>query len=160
MSDAMIDVVIQRLDRQASLAEDLVGLARSQAACIASGDADQLLELLERRQCAIDELLTIQDELAPLTSEIESKATGSMDLRGEEAAALIETIQLRLEEIAAIDSADRSSLQRRLRELDESRQINDTARTARKVYGVSSTSASGNSSAASTQQPRFTDQKG
>ena len=153
-----LDQLVARLRRQAALADELVELAGGQAACIADGEADRLLSLLEKRQAAIDELLTLQEELTPLTERLQQKSDHFSEPRCVQARSLIELIQMRLAEIAEIDNTDRTALQGRLDELTKEKQLNGTVRTARQAYFNTNTESAKSKTAPA--KPRFTDQQG
>lgn len=147
--------VIARLDKQVDLAESLLAVARGQAGHIAAGNADELLEVLARRQTLIDDLLSAQNDLSPFTEGgADPVRSASKHDRGR-VRARVERIRTALTTVAEIDDADRGSLESRLKTLAAERATNDAARSANDAYRRARSNAP-----TTTTTTRFTDQQG
>lgn len=101
------------LDRQRDLYVELEGLSRTQGEFIETDDSDGLMDVLARRQAIVDQVVALNDELAPFARRWEELAPRlpaahreALRTRFDDVARLVESIQQR-------DDADRRALESR-----------------------------------------------
>ena len=127
---------VARLEEQAAVGHRLAELARSQRELIDSGDAEALINVLHERQAGIHELLDVVELLGPLTEATQHSPEVLSPVQRGHVQELVDSISHDLAEIIDIDTADRApAWEERLRDLSRDRNVNDTARVARKAYG-------------------------
>jgi len=140
----LLDLLEQQRDLYARLSE----LSDQQSELISSGQTDELLNVLSKRQQLVEQLTQINSRLSPYRdhwSEVaERLPAGDRDrLRR-----LLDEVQQLLQRILDRDEQDRVELQSARERVGQQLQKTSRAGTARKAYGHASAT------------PRFTDSQG
>jgi hypothetical protein len=102
----LIDVLV----RQRILVDELSGLAQRQAALIADGRAEHLMELLGRRQTVIDQFTASQSLMADLTRDLDARLRTVTSQQRDLIRSLIASIGDRLADIMKRDEHDQAAL--------------------------------------------------
>lgn len=98
------------LEQQRAMVNELVSLAQSQAALIAAGRTDRLLDLLAKRQAIIDGFTTSQSRLAQLTGGMDERMNGAAPQDRDRIKSLINEIGERLSQVMKRDEEDQKLL--------------------------------------------------
>lgn len=139
------EALIRLLHQQQEFVDQLDRLAGRQAALIADGRCDELLDLLAQRQQVMDQFLDSQDGLARFDQRAPDLDSGSR----QRIASLVESISEGLGRIVRRDEEDRRQLQTSRDRTGSQLASLRTARRAQRAY-VSGGSA----------DPRFADRQG
>jgi hypothetical protein len=122
------------LQQQRAMVDELVTLGQSQAALIAEGRTDRLLDLLAKRQALIDGFTTSQSCLAELSGGLDERMDAAAPHERDRIKMLINEIGERLSQVMKRDEEDqkllRSSRDQVVREMAKL----GTARQARGAY--------------------------
>jgi hypothetical protein len=128
--------LLEILQRQHAMVDDLVALANSQAALIAEGRTDRLLDLLAKRQLIIDEFTASQSRLGEMTRGLEDRlrdvAAGDRDL----IRSLINGIGERLAQVMQRDERDQASLRSGREQIKRELSSMSFSRQARGAYST------------------------
>ncbi|MDG1898249.1 MAG: flagellar export chaperone FlgN [Phycisphaerales bacterium] len=103
--------LIQLLESQDAIVRELEAMGPRQASCIASGQVDDLLTILSRRQELVEALLPTQTALATRTREFQARISEVTEADRERVDGLMESVDRGMQAILASDEADRSRLQ-------------------------------------------------
>lgn len=103
--------LIQLLESQDAIVRELEAMGPRQASCIASGQVDELLTILSRRQELVEALLPTQAALATRTREFQSRTSDVTTADRDRVDRLMESVDRGMQAILASDEADRSRLQ-------------------------------------------------
>jgi hypothetical protein len=98
------------LQQQRAMVDELVRLSQSQAALIAEGRTDRLLDLLAKRQAIIDGFTASQSRLAELTGGLDDRMGGAPAQERDRIKSLINEIGERLAQVMKRDEADQKQL--------------------------------------------------
>lgn len=126
--------IVALLEKQHAMLGELVSLAASQAAFINQGDADQLLNLLAKRQAIIDEFTNSQSELASYTQALDEKLENLDGPERERIKTLVNEIGDRLAQVMRRDEEDQALLRRSRDHIKNELSGLDSARKARSAY--------------------------
>ncbi len=124
--------LIALLERQQGLAERIDEIAARQSHLIESGRSEALLELLAARQEIIDEFLSSQDALGPVTGAL--RGTGIPEAQRSRIATLVESISDVLGRIVSRDERDRAGLKAGRDRLGQDLENLRAGRRARHAY--------------------------
>lgn len=144
-----LHTLLTLLEQQRSMVNDLVALAQSQAALIAEGKTDRLLDLLAKRQAIIDGFTTSQSQLAELTGGMDERMDGTPPHERDRIKSLINEIGERLSQVMKRDEEDQKLLRS---SRDQVVQEISKLGTAKQAHGAYRTNVSPTT--------RFADQRG
>ncbi len=99
------------LTRQRDLYTELGALASQQASLIADGKTEALLTVLSKRQCLIEELGQINDNIGPYRGRIPEIAEALPEASREKLRDLVDQVQALLKSIIEQDEQDRMKLE-------------------------------------------------
>ena len=143
--------LVRLLERQRALYADLDALSQTQGPLIASDQTDRLLEVLARRQGLIDELSTLNQEIAPFTGDWARLSGGLSDPHRLAIRERFEAVSALAASIASRDEEHRRALEARRAGIGSELAGLARARGAAAAY-------SGSASASPT--PRYQDREG
>ncbi len=153
-SNSSLGSLIERLERQARLAQALTDVARRQAALIEQCEGDALLGLLNQRDELIDAIDRGHSDIAACSIAIEEKLSAASPEARDQIASLIQTVQSRLAEVLQVDAMDAVQINDRLAHLRTQLRQADHAAVARSAYEQRSPSTT-----QCTPSPKFTDRQ-
>ena len=142
---SLIDV----LECQRALVDELSKLATDQAALIADGRTEQLMELLGRRQGVIDRFTASQSNIGELTRDLDARFQSDNVQQPDLIRSLIDGIGQQLAEVMKRDEHDQASLRSGRDQVRRDIAALGAGQAARNAYLNGSTS-----------NPRFADQRG
>jgi SMC interacting uncharacterized protein involved in chromosome segregation len=127
---SLIDV----LEGQRALVDELSKLASDQAALIADGRTEQLMELLGRRQGVIDKFTASQSHIGDLTRDLDARLQSVNVQQRELIKSLIDGIGERLAEVMKRDEHDQASLRSGRDQVQRDLAALGAGRAARNAY--------------------------
>jgi len=101
------------LDRQIGLYGQLDGMSQAQRSLIEADDAEQLLDLLQKREFLVEQILRTNAELDPLLGRWEEHRHEAEASARTEIAHRVASVQKLAASVADRDEADRAALQKR-----------------------------------------------
>jgi hypothetical protein len=126
--------LLQILERQHSVAGDLVRLAESQATCIAEDRTDRLLDLLAQRQSLIDQFTASQAEMGNLTRGLGERFEGMSEPQRRRIKELVSDISQALARVMQRDAQDQATLKASKRRVADELTSLDAAKQAHNAY--------------------------
>lgn len=151
--------LIERLTRQRDLYRSLEALSSKQQTVIAEGQTEQLLAVLSERQVIVDQLTTLNAEIAPQRGRMTEIAEAAPADQRQTLRGLVDEVQGMLRSIIEQDEQDRQSLETNKQRVGQELAKLKTAPAAINAYRANAYAKSPGPAAASP-SARFTDARG
>lgn len=110
---ALADRLLRVAQRASESARTLDQLSREQSAALSAGDIDSVLQVLERREPHVADLLTVHEELEPMVQAVlkSSSAINVRESQQREIRRVLAELDEMMSRIALRDAADQTTLQ-------------------------------------------------
>jgi predicted nuclease with TOPRIM domain len=133
--ETQAEMLVRALSGQRGLYVQLLALARQQSQFVATGETEQLMEVLSARSRLIEQVGPLDKELQPFKGRWQEVLDGLAAADRAKVAGLLKEVQQLLADILAQDEIDKESLQKQKSEVGV--QINRTVTGAAlaKAYG-------------------------
>ena len=159
-STSEADQLLQLMSQQRDLYRSLHELSSQQQTVIAEGRTEDLLTLLSQRQRLVDQLTSINRQIAPLRDRMSEIAAAAPEALRQQLRSLVDEVQAMLQSIIDHDEQDRKALEASKAQVGKELAKVRTAPAAVNAYRASAGPGIPMSRHASSGVARFTDSRG
>jgi predicted nuclease with TOPRIM domain len=135
-SETLADTLVRALSGQKELYVQLLALAQKQSQHVATGENEELMEVLAERSRLIDRVAPLDRELQPYKGRWQQVLDGLDPANRQKVAGLLREVQQLLADILAQDERDKESLQRQKTDMGVQIKTTVTGAALSRAYGV------------------------